>query len=292
MAANVLDFSGSVLFCSSQISFLVFPQTCPGREKKKEKCVCCRGPARSDQTVFFNTCLDFLCFGLKQMLLYLKPQRLPLLLLQNEMENSPDRNNNTRVYYVKNLNIKGAALLLKEKLEDLGFQVVKVVPGKLIMRDALPEDEEKLSSVLEKYGFEIIRNRDLVLVEEIKQAVIELIHYMNNMDSVVRKKEYIVEKLGRNYNYLSRLFSTYEPLTLEKYIIEQKIERIKELIDEGELTLSEISYLMDYSSVHYLSNQFKKMTGYSVTEYKNRTKGTKRFWDEIEDNAQKNLKKT
>lgn len=226
------------------------------------------------------------------MLLYLKPQRLPLLLLQNEMENSPDRNNNTRVYYVKNLNIKGAALLLKEKLEGLGFQVVKVAPGKLIVRDTSPQDEEKLSAVLEKYGFEILKNRDLVLVEEIKQAVIELIHYMNNMDSVVRKKEYIVEKLGRNYNYLSRLFSTYEPLTLEKYIIEQKIERIKELIDEGELTLSEISYLMDYSSVHYLSNQFKKMTGYSVTEYKNRTKGTKRYWDEIGNQAERNPKKT
>jgi len=131
-----------------------------------------------------------------------------------------------------------------------------------------------------------------VLVEEIKQAVIELIHFMNNMDSVVRKKEYIVEKLGRNYNYLSRLFSAYEPVTLEKYIIQQKIERIKELIDEGELTLSEISYMMDYSSVHYLSNQFKKMTGYSVTEYKNRTRGAKRYWDEIGYEAENNHKKT
>ena len=182
---------------------------------------------------------------------------------------------------MKNLNMKGTAMLLKEKLEDLGFRVRDIAPGKLTLDNTAGIDEEKLSAVLQKYGFEIIRNRELVIVEEIKQAVIELVHYMNNMNSVVRKSEYIVEKLGRNYNYLSRLFSTYEPMTLEKYIIHQKIERIKELIDEGELTLSEISYMMDYSSVHYLSNQFKKMTGYSVTEYKNRTKGSKRYLDEL-----------
>ncbi len=197
------------------------------------------------------------------------------------MEGPVFRDNDVRVLYVKNLNIKGAALLLKEKLEELGFPVKDVAPGKLKLNNTSAFDEKALSDVLKKYGFEVIRNREQVIVEEIKQAVIELIHYMNNMDSVVRKSEYIVEKLGRNYSYLSRLFSAYEPLTLEKYIIRQKIERIKELIDEGELTLSEISYMMDYSSVQYLSNQFKKITGYSVTEYKNRAKGSKRYWDEI-----------
>ena len=81
--------------------------------------------------------------------------------------------------------------------------------------------------------------------------------------------DYLVEKLGYSYPYLSRLFSASEPLTLEKYTILQKIERIKELILSEEYTLSEIAFMMDYSSVQYLSNQFKKITGVSVSEFKN-----------------------
>ncbi len=101
------------------------------------------------------------------------------------------------------------------------------------------------------------------------------------MNSVVRKSEYIVEKMGKSYSHLSRVFSRFESVTLEKYIIYQKIERIKDLIDQDELTLSEIAYMMDYSSVQYLSNQFKKITGFSVTEYKSGDAGGKRFIDEL-----------
>jgi len=172
-------------------------------------------------------------------------------------------------------------MLLSEKLTDLGFSVVKIVPG-IIKLDKLNEEEEqKLTEILNRYGFEIIKDKDIILVEQIKQSVIELIHYMNNMNSVVRKSEYLVEKLGKSYSHLSRVFSKHEPITLEKYIILQKIERIKELIDQDELTLSEIAYMMDYSSVQYLSNQFKKITGYSVTEYKNQPEGKKSFLDDI-----------
>lgn len=184
-------------------------------------------------------------------------------------------------YNIKNLNIRGAAVLLKEKLEQSGFTVVKTGPGFIELDNMQDTDEKRLSELLERYDFEIIRDKDRLLVEQIKQAVIELIHYMNNMNSVVRKSEYLVEKLGKSYSYLSRVFSSYEPITLEKYIILQKIERIKNLIDEDELTLSEISYMMDYSSVQYLSNQFKKVTGYSVTEYKNNSAGKKKFIDQV-----------
>ena len=189
--------------------------------------------------------------------------------------------NDIKIFHVKNLNLKTAAMLLSDKLSDLGFNVVRVVPGIITLKGLSGEDEPRLSGILNKYGFEIIKDRDEVLVEEIKQAVIELIHYMNNMNSVVRKSEYIVEKLGKSYSHLSRVFSKHEPMTLEKYIILQKIERIKELIDQDEYTLSEIAYMMDYSSVQYLSNQFKKITGYSVTEYKQAPEGKKRFLDEI-----------
>ena len=190
-------------------------------------------------------------------------------------------NSNTVVYNVKNLNLKGAALLLKEKLEDNGFVVESINPGVVTLGDIQSIDSEKLSDLLVRYGFEIIKDKELLLVEQIKQTVIELIHYMNNMNSVVRKSEYMVEKLGKSYSHLSRVFSRFEPITLEKYIIHQKIERIKDLIDEDELTLSEIAYMMDYSSVQYLSNQFKKITGYSVTEYKHSAIGKKSYIDDV-----------
>ena len=190
-------------------------------------------------------------------------------------------NNNTVVYNIRNLNFAGAALFLKEKLESLGFVVERIEPGILVLGDIGNVDNQKLSEILIKYGFEIIEDKNRLLVEQIKQAVIELVHFMNNMNSVVRKSEYMVEKLGKSYSYLSRVFSSCEPVTLEKYIILQKIERIKDLIDQDELTLSEISYMMDYSSVQYLSNQFKKITGYSVTEYKNNPMGKKHYLDKL-----------
>ena len=140
---------------------------------------------------------------------------------------------------------------------------------------------EQIIERLEELGFEQIISRDRKIVEKLKIAVIELIHYMNNSDSLVRKSEYIVEKLNLNYRYLSKLFSKYEPITLEKYIILNKIEKVKELIDNEDYTLSEISYMMDYSSVQYLSNQFKKETGISVTEYKQSDRSIRKPLEEL-----------
>ena len=101
-------------------------------------------------------------------------------------------------------------------------------------------------------------------------------HHLNNVDSIVRKSDYLVEKLGLSYQYLSKIFSEHEHHTLEKYIILQKIERIKHLLDSEEFTLSEIAYRMDYSSVQYLSNQFKSITGMTVSEYKESDRSSKR----------------
>ena len=129
-------------------------------------------------------------------------------------------------------------------------------------------NESKIEQILSQSELSMIKGREQKIVENIKTAVIELIHKMNYVDSIAKKSEYIVEKLGLNYRYLSKLFSKFEPITLERYIILNKIERIKSLIDEDEYSLSEISYMMDYSSVQYLSNQFKKETGYSVSDYK------------------------
>lgn len=127
---------------------------------------------------------------------------------------------------------------------------------------------DKILDLIKPYGFSIITSKDQQLVESIKQCVVELVFEMNNIDSIVRKNEYLVEKTGVNYTYLSKVFSKNEPLTLEKYIILVKIERIKQLLIEDDYTLSEIAYMMDYNSVQYLSNQFKKITKVSVTDFK------------------------
>ena len=128
--------------------------------------------------------------------------------------------------------------------------------------------KEYLHEILFPYGLEVILNREERIVEDVKRCIIELIHDLNNANSIVRKSDYLVEKMGMSYQQISKVFSKYEPITLERFTILVKLEKLKEMIISDEYSLSEISYLMDYSSVQYLSNQFKKETGYSVTEYK------------------------
>ena len=139
----------------------------------------------------------------------------------------------------------------------------------------------RIKAVLNELGTDLIEGREHKLVEEIKLAVVELIHQMNNVDSIVRKSEYLVEKTGLSYAYLSRIFSSHEHITLEKFIILHKIERIKEMIDQDEFTLSEIAFMMDYSSVQYLSNQFKHITGMTVSEYKDSDRSSKKPIDKL-----------
>ena len=175
----------------------------------------------------------------------------------------------TRTFHIKNMVSNCCIILLKEKFEQSGIRVDNIQLGTVTVTcsPALITDKF-IDDLLVKYGFEQIKDRELQLIEQIKIAIIELIHQLNNVDSIVRKSDYLVEKLGLSYSYLSRIFSSHEPITLERYIILQKIERIKELIDQSEFTLSEIAFMMDYSSVQYLSNQFRKETGLSVTDYK------------------------
>ena len=175
----------------------------------------------------------------------------------------------TRIFHIKNMVSNCCIILLKEKFEYSGIRVDNIQLGTVTVTcsPALITDKF-IDNLLGKYGFELIKNRELQLIEQIKIAIIELIHQLNNVDSIVRKSDYLVEKLGLSYSYLSKIFSSHEPITLERYIILQKMERIKELIDQSEYTLSEIAFMMDYSSVQYLSNQFRKETRLSVTDYK------------------------
>lgn len=175
----------------------------------------------------------------------------------------------TETLFIKNMVSNCCLILLKERLTAIGLKVNQISLGSV----SVTYNKKKIAfstikSVIWSIGLDILENREQQLVEQIKIAIIELIHHMNNVDSIARKADYLVEKLGYSYSYLSRLFSSSEPITLEKYIILHKIERIKELIQAEEFTLSEIAFMMDYSSVQYLSNQFKKITGVSVSDFK------------------------
>jgi AraC family transcriptional regulator len=186
------------------------------------------------------------------------------------------------ILMIRNMVSNCCCILVRERLETAGIRVEHVQLGQAVITyPAGSWQRELISGILSEIGLDLIESREEVLVEQIKQAVIELIHYMNNVDSVVRKSDYLVEKLGYSYPYLSKIFHSHEPLTLERYIILQKIERIKQLIDNGEFTLSEIAFMMDYSSVQYLSTQFRRITGMTVSEYKSSDRSSKKPLDKI-----------
>lgn len=175
----------------------------------------------------------------------------------------------SKTFFVKYMVCKCCIRIIRQEMEQHGIKVNRIILGEIdTTYDDTKITEADVEKILNDNGFDLVTNKDKILVEQIKTAVIELVHYANNMNSIIRNSDYMVEKLGYSYQHLSALFSKYEPITLEKYIILHKIEKVKEMIEYGELTLSEIAFSMGYSSVQYLSTQFKNITGISVTDYK------------------------
>jgi AraC-like DNA-binding protein len=137
-----------------------------------------------------------------------------------------------------------------------------------IITDLTAEQHALLKSRLAKSGLELLDDKKGVLIERIKNVIIEMIHYMDEIPKV-NYSDYISEKLGYDYTYLSNVFSEVKGVTIQQFIILHKIEKVKELLLYDELSLTEIAYKLHYSSVGHLSNQFKKITGLSPTYFKN-----------------------
>ncbi|SFE70811.1 AraC-type DNA-binding protein [Thermoflexibacter ruber] len=173
--------------------------------------------------------------------------------------------------------------VLTKELQKEGFSVVNAKLGEIEIANQIGKEAlEQIRNILKINGFELVEDRKQKIVEQIKTLVIELIH--RNLEAtplLVNYSDYFSEQLGFDYSYLSMLFSSHEGITIEKYIILQKIERVKELLTYGELTLSEIAYQMDYSSVQHLSNQFKKVTGLTPSEYKQQKDKARRGLDKV-----------
>jgi AraC-like DNA-binding protein len=190
--------------------------------------------------------------------------------------------------HIKNMLCHCCIKLIKILFYNNRIDILTIRPGYVeIEFDDKKISLEEIDKILKDNGMEIIKSREEQIVEKIKQSVTELIHESGNINSILRKSDYLVEKLAMSYQQMSRIFSAHENITLERYIIKNKIEKIKEMIDSEEFSLSEIAYMMDYSSVQYLSNQFKKETGMTVSEYKKTNKKNKKSIDQLSDDTQK-----
>lgn len=170
--------------------------------------------------------------------------------------------------YIKYMVSRRCKIMVKEELKKLGIKYVVVDLGVVeILKDITSEQYERLKVNLMKSGLELLDDKRSILVEKIKNVITEMIHY-NDEPPKVNYSDFISAKLGYDYTYLANVFSEVKGMTIQQYIIINKIERVKELLLYDELTLTEIAYRLHYSSVAHLSNQFKKITGLTPTFYK------------------------
>jgi len=152
---------------------------------------------------------------------------------------------------------------------DAGLHPVSVILGEVIVEEREPDPEQilQLKQELEKAGFELMDDKKSKMIEQIKTIIIEQIHYSNELPQY-NFSTIISQQVQHDYSYLSKLFSEVEGITIEQYILQQKIEKVKELLHYNELPLSRIAIDMGYSSTAHLSAQFKKITGLTPTEFK------------------------
>jgi AraC-like DNA-binding protein len=170
--------------------------------------------------------------------------------------------------YIKYMVSNRCKMAVKEELKKLGLHFIVVDLGEVEIMETISVDQrEKLKLSLIDSGLELMDDKRAVLIEKIKNTIIEMIHHSDEMIKT-NFSDYLSEKLNHDYTYLANLFSEVQGTTIEHFIINHKIERIKELIIYDELNITEIAWKMNYSSVAHLSNQFKKVTGLSPSHFK------------------------
>jgi AraC-like DNA-binding protein len=184
-------------------------------------------------------------------------------------------------FFVKHMISTPCKMFVKEELTKLGISYNSVELGEVEVDEKLSMfQKELLRDSLKKYGLEVVDDRRTILVEKIKAIITELVYYSDEKPNI--KISYLLsEKLNLNYNYLAKVFSEYQGITIEKYIILQKTEHIKELMMYGELNMTQIASKLNYSSVAHLSLQFKKTTGYTPSSFRQLNGNRRRTIEEI-----------
>lgn len=158
--------------------------------------------------------------------------------------------------------------LVEYELNNLGLKYINIELGRVELVEMISKEKrEVLSKNLLKSGLELLDNKKSILIERVKNVIVDMIHYNDELPQI-NYSDYISKQLDHNYTYLANIFSEVTGTTIQQYIIIHKIERVKELLLYKELNLTEIAYKLEYSSVAHLSNQFKKITGLSPSYYK------------------------
>ena len=170
--------------------------------------------------------------------------------------------------YIKNMVCIRCKMVVKDELTKLGLHFTSVELGEAeTLENITAEQHDQFKEALLKSGLELMDDKKSVLIQKIKNVIIELVHYTEE-PLTVNFSDFLSRKLDYDYTYLANLFSEVQGITIEKFIITHKIERVKELLVYNELNLTEIAYLMHYSSVAHLSAQFKKVTGLTPSHFK------------------------
>ena len=170
--------------------------------------------------------------------------------------------------FIKNMVCNRCIMAVENELKKLELHANKIELGEVeLERDITPEEKAQLDTALTNLGFELIDDKKSRIIEKIKNVIIDMVHHQHDQGKT-NLSDVLSRELNHDYNYLSNLFSEVEGITIEKYFIAQKIEKVKELLVYDELSLSEIAFQLNYSSVAYLSNQFKKVTGLSPSHFK------------------------
>ncbi len=158
-------------------------------------------------------------------------------------------------------------MLVREELKKLGLHFIVDMGEADIMEDITTEQRDQIKVALLESGLELMDDRRAVLIEKIKAVIIEMVHFTEEQPKV-NFSDYLSQKLNHDYTYMANLFSEVQGTTIEQFMISHKIERVKELIIYDEVNLTEIAWMMHYSSVAHLSNQFKKVTGLTPSHFK------------------------
>lgn len=185
------------------------------------------------------------------------------------------------ILHIKNMVCNRCIMVVEDQLKRLGLQPLSVELGVAILQTQVTDEVyHSVKEALEPFGFELMDDKKSQVIEQIKDAIIELVHYKDS-DLKVNLSDHLASKLNRDYSSLSKLFSEVTNTTIEKYLIAQKIERAKELLVYGELSLNEIADKLNYSSAAYLSAQFKSVTGLTPSYFKKIKEHKRKPLDEI-----------
>ena len=169
-------------------------------------------------------------------------------------------------FYIKNMVCDRCKMVVQQIAEGVQATTEELQLGKVVLNIPQNFDEKKFSKALQKNGYELMQHPEIQLTEAIK---VELIHLIENNNSEENSSSYLANRLHKDYSLLSKTFKKIEGQTIEKFFIKLKIEKVKEFIQMNKLSFSEIAYQLNYNSINHLSNQFKNVTGMTMSEYKN-----------------------